>query len=96
MRVRIERTGGFAGVTEPVAEYDTDDLPQDEASAVRDAVAALAAATARGETGEIGADLMTYKITVGEDSERIYAISGEPPQGLAGPLTVLLRRSPDS
>ena len=78
MRVRIDHTGGFAGVAELVAAYDTDDLPEDEATAVRDAVAAVATATARGETGEIGADLMSYKITVGEDSERIYTISGEP------------------
>lgn len=94
MRVMIERTGGFAGLQETVAAYDTEDLPEQEAAKVYDAVAALRAATARGEPSEVGADLMTYRITVGDGPGQVYTVPEEPSPGLADPLAALLRQSP--
>ncbi|MFG1704137.1 protealysin inhibitor emfourin [Nonomuraea sp. M3C6] len=92
MRVRIERTGGFAGIEETVAVYDTDDLSEQEAAKVYDALAAIEAATARGEASEVGADLMTYRITVGDGPGKVYTVSEEPSPRLAKPLAVLLRQ----
>jgi hypothetical protein len=93
MRVTIERTGGIAGIEETVAAYDTDDLPEQEVAKVRDALAAIEAATAQGEIGEVGADLMTYRITVGDGGGRVYMVSDEPSPRLTDPLAVLLRQS---
>ncbi|MGH3239972.1 MAG: protealysin inhibitor emfourin [Spirillospora sp.] len=70
MRVKVESTGGFAGRDTVVALYDTADLPTGRAGRVREAVGALAAARARGEEGEIGADLPAYRITVEEVEEQ--------------------------
>ncbi|MEU4223967.1 protealysin inhibitor emfourin [Nonomuraea sp. NPDC026600] len=93
MRVTIERTGGFAGIVEPVAVYDVDDLSEQEAAKVYDSLAAIEAATAQGEPGEVGADLMTYRITVGDGPGRVYTVPDEPSPRLAKPLAVLLRQS---
>ncbi|WP_433440900.1 protealysin inhibitor emfourin [Nonomuraea sp. CA-141351] len=91
MRVKIERTGGFAGIEQTVAAYDTDDLPEKEAAKVYDALTAIEAASAQ-ELSEVGADLMTYRITVGDGPGKVYAVPDEPSPSLAGPLTVLLRQ----
>ncbi|MEQ4722195.1 protealysin inhibitor emfourin [Nonomuraea sp. B19D2] len=91
MRVKIERTGGFAGIEETVAAYDTDDLPEQEAAKVYDALTAIEA-TAAQEPAEVGADLMTYRITVGDGPGKVYTVSEEPSPSLAGPLTALLRQ----
>ncbi|GAA3211632.1 protealysin inhibitor emfourin [Nonomuraea helvata] len=91
MRVKIESTGGFAGIEQTVAAYDTDDLPEQEAAKVYDALSAIEAATAQ-EPGEVGADLMTYRITVGDGLGKVYTVPEDPPPGLAGPLTALLLR----
>ena len=93
MHVMIERTGGFAGIEEVVANYDTDDLSQQEAAKVHDALAAIAAAQADGDRGEVGADLMTYRIIAGDGPERVYTMPQEPSPKLADPLAVLLRQS---
>ncbi|MFI6741039.1 protealysin inhibitor emfourin [Nonomuraea sp. NPDC050451] len=93
MRVKIERTGGFAGIKEAVAEYDTDDLPEQEAAKVYEALSAIDAATAEGESGEVGADLMNYRITVGNGAGRVYTVSDDPSSKVADPLAVLLRPS---
>ncbi|MEO3876478.1 protealysin inhibitor emfourin [Nonomuraea sp. B12E4] len=91
MRVRIEKAGGLAGLQETVAGYDTDELTPREAARVYGALAAIEAATVRGEAGEVGADLITYRITVGDGDGRVFTVSDEPPRGLANPLAVLLR-----
>ncbi|MFI7130630.1 protealysin inhibitor emfourin [Nonomuraea sp. NPDC050153] len=93
MRVKIERTGGFAGIEETVTEYDTDDLPEQEAAKVYEALSAIDAATAEGGSGEIGADLMIYRITVGDGPGRVYTVSDDPESKTVDPLAVLLRGS---
>ncbi|MEU6721364.1 protealysin inhibitor emfourin [Nonomuraea sp. NPDC046802] len=92
MRVKIERAGGFAGIEQTVAVYDTDDLPERQAAKVYDALAAIEFAAARGELGEVGADLMIYRITVGDGSGKVYKVPDEGSR-LAGPLSVLVRPS---
>ncbi|RAY11638.1 hypothetical protein DPM19_28850 [Actinomadura craniellae] len=84
MRVKIERSGGFAGLTQVVADYDTDDLPPAEAESVRQALAALAGGT---EPHPVGADLYTYRITA--DGET-YDLSEDPSRVRATPLGTLL------
>ncbi|GGQ18487.1 hypothetical protein BKA00_004692 [Actinomadura coerulea] len=104
MRVTIESTGGFTGRSTVVAQYDTATLPAGQAGRVRRAVDALAAAHARGEPGEIGADLPAYRITVsgdgaeelGADGEpRVYEVRGDPTAGAASVLGTLLE-GPDA
>jgi hypothetical protein len=99
MRVKIESTGGFTGRNTVVALYDTADLPAGHAGRVRDAVDALAAAQARGEPDEIGADLPEYRITVsgeGEDEARVYQVRGDPTAGVTSVLGTLLQGPDDS
>ncbi|MFF4618354.1 protealysin inhibitor emfourin [Nonomuraea jabiensis] len=91
MHVKIERTGGFAGIEEAVAEYDTDDLPEHEAAKVYEALSAIDAATAEGGSGEVGADLINYRITVGDGPGRVYTVSEDLSPKPADPLAVLLR-----
>jgi hypothetical protein len=91
MRVTIDSVGGLAGMARTVADYDTADLPPAEAAAVVEALTAIEAATARGESGEIGADLPGYRIVVDEPDARVYELMGELPSVLQEPLTVLLR-----
>ncbi|GAA2289854.1 protealysin inhibitor emfourin [Actinomadura sp. NPDC048955] len=104
MRVTIESTGGFSGHSTVVARYDTAALPAGQAGRVREAVDALAAAHARGEPGEIGADLPAYRITVSGDGAeeygaagepRVYEIRGDPTAGVASVLGTLLE-GPDA
>ncbi|TDD66687.1 hypothetical protein E1293_38895 [Actinomadura darangshiensis] len=94
MRVKIESTGGFTGRNTVVALYDTAGLPAGHAGRIREAVDALAAAQARGEPGEIGADLPAYRITVsdeGADGEpHVYEVRGDPAAGGASVLGTLL------
>ncbi|RFS86272.1 hypothetical protein D0T12_06600 [Actinomadura spongiicola] len=81
MRVTVESTGGFTGRSTVVARYDTAALPAGEAERIREAVDALAAAQARGERGEIGADLPGYRITVEDgagEAPRVYEVRGDP------------------
>ncbi|MFC4116684.1 protealysin inhibitor emfourin [Nonomuraea zeae] len=94
MRVKVERTGGFAGLEETVAAYDTGDLSEQEAAKVDEALAAIGAAMDRGEPAEVGADLFTYRITAGDGSGRgrVYTVSGEPLPELAQALAVLSRQ----
>jgi hypothetical protein len=93
MRVTVESTGGFTGRAVVVARYDTSGLPAGRAERVRRAVDALAAAHARGDTGEIGADLPGYRVTVddpdgGAEAPRVYEVRGDPSE--PSPIGVLL------
>jgi hypothetical protein len=92
MRVTIESTGGFTGRAVVVARFDTSGLPAGRAERVRRAVEALAAAHARGDTGEVGADLPGYRVTVddpdGGAAPRVYEVRGDPSE--PSPITVLL------
>lgn len=92
MRVKIESTGGFTGRETVVALYDTAALSAGRAGRVRAAVDALAAAQARGDEGEIGADLPAYRITVDETGEEphVYEVRGDPAAGVSSVLGALL------
>ncbi|MEU8800494.1 protealysin inhibitor emfourin [Spirillospora sp. NPDC048819] len=101
MRVKIESTGGFTGRQAVVALYDTAALPAGPAVRIREAVDALAAAQARGDEGEVGADLPAYRITVSEGGDasgaggageetRVYEVRGDPATGVASVLGTLL------
>ncbi|NDU74467.1 hypothetical protein GWI34_17775 [Actinomadura sp. DSM 109109] len=99
MRVTVESTGGFSGQSSVVAQYDTAALPPGQAGRVREAVDALASAHARGDQGEVGADLPAYRITVSGDGDeafgaeggpRVYEVRGDPTSGAASVLRTLL------
>ncbi|TDE32928.1 protealysin inhibitor emfourin [Actinomadura sp. 6K520] len=95
MRVKVESTGGFTGREDVVALYDTAALPSGTAGRIRDAVAALDTAQARGDQGEVGADLPAYRITVSEDSgvreeTRVYEVRGDPTADGSPALRTLL------
>ncbi|TMQ89203.1 hypothetical protein ETD83_39045 [Actinomadura soli] len=95
MRVKVERTGGFAGLETLVALYDIADLPAGRAERVREALDALAAAQDRGdEGGDIGADLFVYRITVqderGGGETRVYEVREDPTADDSSVLDVLL------
>lgn len=98
MRVKIERASGLAGVGELVAEYDTDDLPEEEAAEIHDALAMVAAAWGHGGVGEIGDtgtdDLMAYRITVDDNPLQVYLVPEETTPSLMDPMSVLLHRTP--
>ncbi|TDB77490.1 hypothetical protein E1264_37460 [Actinomadura sp. KC216] len=93
MRVKIDRTGGFAGLETHVTQYDLADLPAGRAGRVREALDALDAARERGdEGGAIGADLFVYRITVEDEpggKTRVYEVT-EDPMGDSSLLDVLL------
>lgn len=97
MHVKIERTGGHAGVLETVTEYDTDDLPEEEAAEIHDALAMVAAAWDHGGVGGIGDagdDLTAYRITVNDNPLQVYLVPEESSPGLMDPMSVLLHRTP--
>ena len=78
MRIEIERTGGFAGLS-MTAAVDIDDLPAEEAAVLH---AALAAARffelpARIEGDAPGADRFHYQLTVIEPDRRHTIQAGE-------------------
>lgn len=94
MRVSVVRSGGFAGIEQRVGALDTADLPPHAAAEVTAAVENVAAAAP-----EVGADLVTYTVTVtdDDDGQRTYSVSD--PEGAdpaeagaaAGGLETLLR-----
>lgn len=86
MRVRIEQSGGLAGITQRLGTIDTESLPLDRARAVEQAVAQLA-----GEPEEIGADIPTYHVIVTDDGgERTYTCRESEPGVRSSGLDTLL------
>jgi hypothetical protein len=65
MRVRLERSGGFAGIT-PTSSISTDQMPAEEAQKVADLVDAAGFFELPPviRSSEPGADRFQYKITV--------------------------------
>ncbi|TDD80771.1 protealysin inhibitor emfourin [Actinomadura rubrisoli] len=98
MRVKVESTGGFTGREVVVALYDTAELPAGPAARIRDAVDDLAAAHARGDTGEVGADLPSYRITVdaGDDAVDAGTAGGREGAAAAGPRVYEVRGDPSA
>lgn len=84
MRVVIVRSGGLAGLRQPV-EVDTADLPEEEAARLLDLVAAPPAGTPGAgsavRSAPRGADRFRYDVTVHhDDGERTLRVreGGEP------------------
>jgi hypothetical protein len=75
LRISIKRTGGFAGLSETIAEKDTAAIP----SAVAERLAGLVAASdffalPAALPGKAGADMHRYEITV-EDGARRHTVA---------------------
>ncbi len=70
MRISIKRTGGFAGLTEEVAQIDTKDLDTQNGAKVEQLVQKIEffdlPATVSG--GEIGADMFHYEVKIEKDA----------------------------
>lgn len=66
MRISVKRTGGFAGLSEQIADLDTDSLDPPRAREIERLVneAGFFALPAQVPGGEVGADIMIYEITV--------------------------------
>ncbi|WP_157420558.1 protealysin inhibitor emfourin [Actinomadura kijaniata] len=93
MRVKIESTGGFSGTEMMVAKYDTDELPKEQADRVREAVERLSEDDGATSPGEIGADLPSYRITIGDpdDDPKVFEICGERSEERDALLATLLQ-----
>ena len=89
MRIEIERTGGFAGLTRTAA-VDTAFLPPEKAALVHDAIAAARffELPALLEGDAPGADRLHYQITVIGPERRHTVQVGE--SALRGPLRPLV------
>ena len=71
MIIRLERTGGFAGMTRTI-EVDSRSLPEDQANAVRQLVGNanfFALPENLSPAPPVGADRFNYRITIQSDSE---------------------------
>lgn len=76
MRVKITRSGGFAGIVETLGELDTAASDSPLARKVEESVAECRffELPAEVESGEVGADLFRYEITV-VDGDRQHTVS---------------------
>jgi Emfourin len=96
IHLQLVQSGGLAGLT-LVAEVDVDDLPADEAVAVRRALDTvdLTALAARPAPPPAGPDRFCYELTVDGRGERRCVKLQEPdvPDGLRPVLTALLPRA---
>ena len=89
MRIRVRRTGGFAGIDEEVGSVDTASLAPDTRDELERLVResdffALPAAV----EGDVGADQFRYEVTV-EDGARAHTVTFV---GDQGPRVAALRR----
>ena len=97
MKIRLERTGGFAGMTRTL-EVDIDSLPENERSLVTGMINdadffALPSVVPRNE--QSGADLYNYRITI-ESADGLHTVEATQlsvPESLE-PLIVWLDRRP--
>lgn len=94
MRIRVQRAGGFAGITEDLGVIATDMLPPSDATRVQEAIAELAARDQG--SAEVGADFYQYRIRVLTDGgEQVFEVSdpgdpGNPGNPALGELLRLL------
>jgi hypothetical protein len=92
LRIRITRSGGFAGVEENLGTIDTRHLDEETVRRVRDATAQLEVLAAKEQP--VGADIFRYDIEVENDrgSRKLsIAHEGDPQVPLAQPLAALLK-----
>ena len=88
MKITVKRTGGFAGLTENIADLDTSQLESGVAAKVRkigffDYPAVVAA-------GAVGADMYQYEITV-TDGPRHHSVAFSEAAPEAAPLLDLVQ-----
>lgn len=75
MRITVTRSGGYAGLSEAIADVDTATLPEAKRTRVESAIAACRFFTLpETVTGGVGADMFRYEITI-EDSGRRHAVA---------------------
>ena len=74
MKITIKRTGGYAGLDEEVAAIDTAQLAPEKARQVAAAINQANFFTQPAYTGEVGADMLRYEISV-SDAGRTHQIA---------------------
>lgn len=74
MKITIRRTGGYAGLDEAVAAIDTSQLAPEKARQIEAAINKANFFTQPAHTGEVGADMLRYEISV-SDGARTHAIA---------------------
>lgn len=70
MKVDIKRTGGFAGLNQPLVSVDLATLPKETADRLEQQIGDLASLVARGQ-GSVGADHLQYEIQLTDSSGRL-------------------------
>ena len=76
MKITVKRSGGFAGLTENVADLDTSQLARETAEKISAKVASVGFFDYPAEVagGAVGADMYRYEITV-TDGTRHHSVS---------------------
>lgn len=67
MKVDIKRTGGFAGLNQPLVSVDLETLPKATAEKIEQQIGDLASLVARGQ-GAVGADHLQYEVQLTDAS----------------------------
>ena len=71
MRISVQRSGGFAGLTDNIANVDTSQLDPETEAKVSAKVASIGFFDYPAEvTGPVGADMYRYEITVTDGAKR--------------------------
>ena len=72
MKISVERTGGFTGLTEKLGSLDTDRLPPAQKKAMEKRVRAVRFFQLPESlpVGHVGADLYNYRVTVADGSKQ--------------------------
>jgi hypothetical protein len=93
MKITVKRSGGFAGLTEMLADLDTHKVDPDSARQVSEIVekAGLFDYPAVIPGGEIGADMQRYEITA-SDGGRSHSITFSEGSTEAAPLLDLVQK----
>ena len=75
MRITVTRSGGYAGLSEPIADVDSAALPESKRTRLASEIAACKFFTLP-ETvgGSVGADMFRYEITI-EDGGRRHTVA---------------------
>src|SRR5689334_12601819 len=74
MKITIRHRGGYAGLDEEVAAIDTAQLAPEQARQIEAAINNVGFFTQPAYTGEVGADMLRYEISV-SDGARTHAIA---------------------
>jgi hypothetical protein len=93
MKITVERTGGFAGLTENLGSLDTEWLGPAKRKAVEERVRSIGFFKLPEQVsgGQVGADFQTYRVTVadGPTQQRTVTFTGDAPD--SQPLQELIK-----